>query len=290
MNILHKNISSHNSIYLKKKIVQSATIQEKSNFYHFPKHIHENIEIYYIIKGSCKMDIIKETVIAQDGDMVMILPNTVHSFYLDSDKPCKFIHIHFDAYNLNSLFASEEKINIDSFSFLYSINHYYKLILDKNMIALLYSIINEAQSSSQFSEILCNLHLVELLIYFMKKQPLSSLFLTSESPTTPSYVFLAFDYIKQNYSEKILISDISNHLNISPRYLSKLFYESTNLTILQYLNIYRINQAIYLMTNTNNSLTDISLNVGLGDIQHFSKLFKNIIGVNPRKYRQLLIK
>ena len=69
-----------------------------------------------------------------------------------------------------------------------------------------------------------------------------------------------------------------------------MFYESTSLTIGQFLNIYRINKAIDLMNTTNNSLTDISLSVGLGDIQHFSKLFKNIIGVNPRKYKKMIFK
>lgn len=43
------------------------------------------------------------------------------------------------------------------------------------------------------------------------------------------------------------------------------------------------------MLTTNQSLTDISLNVGLGDVQHFSKVFKNIIGISPRKYKQLLL-
>ena len=98
-----------------------------------------------------------------------------------------------------------------------------------------------------------------------------------------------FEYIKENYFEKILLSDIANYLNISSRYLSKLFYKETNLTVLQYLNIYRINKSIDLMMTTDKSLTDISLSVGLGDLQHFSRLFKNIIGISPSKYKKMLL-
>ena len=37
------------------------------------------------------MDIGKETIVGETGN---IFPNTVHSFYLDSNSTCKFIHIH----------------------------------------------------------------------------------------------------------------------------------------------------------------------------------------------------
>lgn len=289
MNQIDLGITDYKPIYINKKIILSANIQEKDNFYFFPKHIHQSIEIYYFISGSCKMDIGKETIIGKSSDVIIIFPNTVHSFYLDSNMPCKFIHIHFDPYILDSIFMNSSNPSIDLFSTLSSINNYYKLTADKKIISLLYSIIDEANNPDEFSEILCNLHLIELLILFIKKENISSSLFPSEAETIPNYVFLAFEYIKQNYSEKILISDIANHLNISSRYLSKLFYKSTNLTVLQYLNIYRVNKSIDLMTTTNKSLTDISLNVGLGDIQHFSRLFKHIIGISPRKYKKLLL-
>ena len=99
----------------------------------------------------------------------------------------------------------------------------------------------------------------------------------------------ALSYIHENYSGKILIPDIASHLNISPRYLSKVFYQHMNLTILNYINIYRINQAIDLMLNTNFTLTNIAAQVGLKDSQHFSKLFKNTIGLPPNQYRRLFL-
>ena len=264
MNILNlKNISTQ-SLNINNRIIQSANIQEKSNFYFFPKHIHQNVEVYYFIEGTCKMDIGKESISCETGSIVIIFPNTVHSFYLDSSS------------------------TIDLSSIFYSINNHYKFKGNDNTIPLLYAIVNEFNDSNPFSETLCNLRLLELFILLIKDENISDLLLISESSKVPIYVTLALEYIKKNYSEKILISDIAEYLNISTRYLSKLFYEATNLTIVQFLNIYRINQAIDLMITTNNSLTDISLNVGLGDIQHFSKLFKNIIGINPSKYKKLI--
>lgn len=289
MNQIDLSVTSLNSMSINKKIILNANIQERSNFYFFPKHIHQSIEIYYFVCGSCKMDIGKETVVGDVGSIIIIFPNTVHSFYLDTDIPCKFIHIHFDPYMLGSILINKENLNIDLFSILESINNYYKSTADKAMISLLYSIVDEVNTPQQFSEILSTLHLIEVLIYFMRKETISSLLLTYETEITPRYVFLAFEYIKENYSEKILLSDIANYLNISSRYLSKLFYKETNLTVLQYLNIYRINKSIDLMMTTDKSLTDISLSVGLGDLQHFSRLFKNVIGISPSKYKKMLL-
>ena len=59
MNQIDLGITDYKPIYINKKIILSANIQEKDNFYFFPKHIHQSIEIYYFISGSCKMDIWK---------------------------------------------------------------------------------------------------------------------------------------------------------------------------------------------------------------------------------------
>ena len=100
------------------------------------------------------MDIGKETIVGETGNIIIIFPNTVLSFYLDSNSTCKFIHIHFDLYKLTSLLINKEEFNIDLSSILCSINTYYKFKGDYNTIPLLYSIINDINDSNPFSETL----------------------------------------------------------------------------------------------------------------------------------------
>lgn len=50
--------------------------------------------------------------------------------------------------------------------------------------------------------------------------------------------------------DKILIPDIAKELNISTRYLSKLFSQYMNISLGNYINVYRINRAIELMDTT----------------------------------------
>ena len=91
-------ISSFSSgeIHLGAQVIISAARQTRNYPYHFMKHIHRSIEIYLIDSGSCAMDINNRKLSCTAGDFVMILPNTVHSFYLDAPDTCLFRHIHFD--------------------------------------------------------------------------------------------------------------------------------------------------------------------------------------------------
>ena len=168
------------------------------------------------------------------------------------------------------------------------------LTADENLSSLVHNIIDEtAAENNLLSTAMANLHLAELILCLIKEtHPAISLTADSAShtPQHMRYVSYALTYIHENFSRKILIPDIAAHLNISARYLSKIFFHQMNLTILNYINIYRINYAIDLMCNTNLTLTAIAELTGLKDSQHFSKLFKNTIGIPPNQYRKLILR
>ena len=89
---------------------------------------------------------------------------------------------------------------------------------------------------------------------------------------------------------KVMIDDIADRLNISGRYLSKIFSQYMNISLGNYINVYRINRAIELMDTTTLTFTEISGMIGLKDSQHFSKLFYNIIGTTPSQYKKFILK
>ena len=105
-----------------------------------------------------------------------------------------------------------------------------------------------------------------------------------------SYVAYALNYIHDHYTTKILQEDIAIQLQISVRYLSKIFKSYMGVTLSNYINIYRINCSIELMQNTNLTLTEIALQVGFKDSQHYSKVFMNIINETPSQYRKTVSK
>ena len=87
-------------INLTEESVISALYQSRDNCYRFGKHIHPTFEIYHFLSGECKMEIGSKVIQCRCGDFIMIMPNAVHSFFMEQKEPCTFYHIHF----LSSLF------------------------------------------------------------------------------------------------------------------------------------------------------------------------------------------
>lgn len=296
MNQNYHNIPANASkkTFLGAQSVISAKIDVRTYPYIFTKHIHKSVELYLVDSGSCSMEIGSRKFTFYPGDLVIIYPNIVHSFYLEETGACTFRHIHFDP----SLFSEWHISQYDSHPpdiltiLLSPFSHYLSVRSDEKISSIVDSIITESNEKSALSNAMVNLNIAELLIYLIRlKCPKQ--FPAQENNAKHSnhvqYVSYALAYIHGNYDQKILIPDIAAHLNISARYLNKLFFQHMNLTILNYINMYRINQAIDLMTDTKLTLTEIASQVGCKDSQHFSKLFKNLIGLPPNQYRKLIL-
>ena len=95
----------------------------------------------------------------------------------------------------------------------------------------------------------------------------------------------ALEYIRENYHKNITLSQVAQHIYITPAYLSKIFSVEMESTFSHYLLTYRINRAKALLRNTHDKVYEIALQVGYNDTAHFSKLFKQITGQTPSRYR-----
>lgn len=93
-------------------------------------------------------------------------------------------------------------------------------------------------------------------------------------------------YLRENYSKKVTIEELSNNFFLSKSYLSSLFKKATGSGVVEYLQHIRIERACELLTNTTLSITEISTQVGYTDYRFFNKSFKKITGVTAHEYRK----
>lgn len=292
---LRQNLSDDSGkTFLGTQSIISAKTEIRTYPYSFAKHIHKSVELYLLDSGACHMDIGNQQLAFRAGDLVMIYPNIIHSFYLKDSGACSFRHVHFDPNLFFGWHVSPDEPYLSDIltSLISPFSCYFHLRADEKISSAVDSIIAESNEKNIFSDAMANLHIAELLIYLIqltRSERSLALETGSRRPNHLRYVSYALAYIHENYDQKILIPDIASHLNISARYLNKIFFQHMSQTILNYINTYRINQAIELMTNTDLTLTEIAIQTGCKDSQHFSKLFKNIIGLPPNKYRKLIL-
>lgn len=95
-----------------------------------------------------------------------------------------------------------------------------------------------------------------------------------------------FEYIEQNYQEKILITDVARFMNVTESTLSRLIKKRTGKTFVDFLNDYRIGFASRWLTETNQTIAEISVRCGFYNISNFNRIFRKNKGCTPGEYRQ----
>ena len=93
-------------------------------------------------------------------------------------------------------------------------------------------------------------------------------------------------FVRANYSDDLTNKRIAEHFHYHPNYVSSLILAHTGKTLHRYVTSYRIDVAIDLLQSTDHSVSDIAEMVGMGDIYHFSKVFKEMIGVSPGNFKR----
>ncbi len=82
------------------------------------------------------------------------------------------------------------------------------------------------------------------------------------------------------------VEKIANQFNITSRYLSGTLKLETGHTALENIHIYRIDRARNLLLGSEDSVATIAYAFGLEYPQHFSRFFKNKVGLTPTEYRE----
>jgi DNA-binding NtrC family response regulator/AraC-like DNA-binding protein len=99
----------------------------------------------------------------------------------------------------------------------------------------------------------------------------------------------ALRYVGNHYTEEISLGRLARESYISPSHLSFLLKRSLGVPFKSLLAAIRIERAQKLLTLAEHSITEISLEVGFGDLSHFERTFKRLVGTNPRQYRRRLL-
>ncbi len=97
------------------------------------------------------------------------------------------------------------------------------------------------------------------------------------------------DYIFRHFHDSIQITDIAKHLNVNPDYLSHLFKKQENITIKRYILKEKIRRSRNLLQYSDYSIQEISFYLGFSSQSHFCKVFQEMTGETPGRYRKQFV-
>lgn len=96
----------------------------------------------------------------------------------------------------------------------------------------------------------------------------------------------AIEYITENWDKSFSVSDLAKKCCVSESTLYHLFQSELGQTPVKFLNSIRINIAIEYLENSNYSISTVSRAVGFNSENHFRKVFSELTGTTPLKYRK----
>lgn len=97
---------------------------------------------------------------------------------------------------------------------------------------------------------------------------------------------LISDYTENNYSEAIALEDLSRLSGLNKYTLLRNFTMQRGITPYQYLSTIRVNKAKKLLEAGVPSI-DVAIQAGFADQSHFTRFFKNFIGLTPKQYQDI---
>ncbi|MFE3828797.1 helix-turn-helix domain-containing protein [Streptomyces sp. NPDC059092] len=96
----------------------------------------------------------------------------------------------------------------------------------------------------------------------------------------------ARDAMDRDYARPLDVPALARIAHVSPAHFSRTFRATFGETPHRYLQRRRVERAMFLLRESDHSVTDICFEVGFGSPGTFSRTFHDIVGRSPRTYRK----
>lgn len=124
------------------------------------------------------------------------------------------------------------------------------------------------------------------LLHFLSSFKFVSQFWEIRKSEVSDVISSTISFMKRNLKKKHSLAQLSAESGLSASHYSLLFRKKTGRSPMYYLTNLRIQKACQLLDNSELRIGEIAMNVGYQDPFHFSRIFKQVMGVSPANYRK----
>ncbi len=95
-----------------------------------------------------------------------------------------------------------------------------------------------------------------------------------------------YEYAFKNFRKKIVLNEVAQLLHITPTSFSRYFTTKNNKPYSRFISEIRIKHACKMLTETNETITQICYECGFNTLSNFNKQFKEIMQKKPTQYKK----
>lgn len=227
----------------------------------FRPHFHRNFELLYVISGTCSLTVATGQKNLQAGEMFLIPPCAIHSLSVDQ----------------NSILW----LNIFSGDFVASFTGRYSDILysayrcDASVEIFLKENLFNTQTPDRYMAKAC--------LYLACDQCLRHA--QKEAKLDFNRIIAITQFITDHLSEDISLQMAADALNVEYHYFSRLFHKLFRMNFRDYVNLYKLDSACEMLTETKLDIGAIARDCGFVTVRSFNRSFKEHTGMTPSQYR-----
>lgn len=247
-------------------------------------HTHGGIELAYVLSGQGENIINDEIIRSKRGTIIIMDYNCVHDIRVW--ETMKYYNVLFKASFLDENLKKDARLKeILKKHFKYDIekDFLYAEIEDEETAQrfenLFYEILSEGIGKKERYVELVRCHLDEIINLFLRN-------VYKDNNDVDLLLSQIIDYIGNNSNQNLQLEDVAKKFHYKPKYLSNRLKDYCGLSFKQLLMKKRLDNVIYSLCQTDDSIDDISRKCGFTNKTYFYDVFEKTYGIKPKFIRE----
>ncbi len=257
----------------------------------FPLHSHDYVEIVIILAGQAEHRINEKAYSVTSGDVYVLMGNQEHGFQ-NTTRDFRVCNVMFRPELFN--FPLEKLKTMPGYQALFLLEPERRkesefrglLSLDsanlKEVLEKVRRLRHEMETREPGYDSAIQAYLLDIIVF------LSRIYSSSSVNSTVGLLRFseAIAWMEENYARHSAIADLAKRAALSERHFLRMFRKTFKTSPLEHLISLRIRHACELLKSGKFNITEIAYASGFNDSNYFSRQFRRMMGVSPRRFRK----
>ncbi|NLC55165.1 MAG: helix-turn-helix domain-containing protein [Erysipelothrix sp.] len=249
----------------------------------FKMYCHKEIELLLVMKGRLDVGVGDKSYHLDEDDIILINSNQLHTVK-NATADNVILRLEISPGFYSGSFIDMQEVSFNSIYYDHRVSKSKEIAQVREIIAKMVFAMENQEEGYRF-KVGSYLYLLgETLLKNFAHKPISK---TNEfSESYMARLQRIIDFVNENYKNNITLKDIAKKENLNYFYLSHFIKEKLGVSFKDYLNSVRLNKALRLLLDGDETIIEISNQSGFPNISSFNAYFKKELNMTPTEYRK----
>lgn len=243
-------------------------------------HLHSEYEIIYVEKGSINLGVGKELFKLREHQIYIIFPHIEHYIVPEKDS-VRYVY-QFTSALFGNILLQKDAIQFDR---IVPNSCFWPEEIASTIAEILERIEEEVHMKQRGYELEVIRSLLQIQVLLIRNAYHQDIIY--QEPKNIQKLKKVFQYVEDNYKNKIYLDEISEILGYNTEYFSRFFKKTIGRNFTDFLLDYRLTKAKWDLITTKDSIHQIIYKNGFQNTATFYRNFKEYTGYSPKAYREL---